>query len=328
MATSNELRIGLIGCGRSGGFHAGIIRKAGGATIVVAADPNPIGWERVQKENGAPVRFYADPGEMLDCGGIDAVYVCGMSGAEGTLEKKIGKTGLPVFFEKPVYVPSAQAGKIAKYFKKKQIVSLGFNWRYMQHVDQIREFLKKDPAVAFQAEWKEQGRLGVAWNEKKMPGVLILKQSLRLLDLGLYLLGPVTEVSARIETYRRSPGSVPDMIAATLKFKSGALGEFLHTTLLNRLKHRIGYNIICRGIEILGGRNGEVEIISEKIERRYPSYYDYSYVEMVRAFIRAAQTGRTSGIRCTYAEGINSIRLGEAIYESARTGKPVRVKPG
>jgi len=75
MSTSKIIRLGLIGAGRMGGFHAlTAARHIPGACLGAIADPVPGQAARLAAELGV-ARVYTDPQQLLDDPEIDAVLI-------------------------------------------------------------------------------------------------------------------------------------------------------------------------------------------------------------------------------------------------------------
>ena len=203
---------------------------------------------------------------------------------------------------------------------------MAYNWRYMPNVEFIQKLLKKHPPSGFIATWKEGIPPARWWRFVKTSGGPVIEQASHLLDLGMYFLGPVKSVEAMTVAHRpKDFGDIDDLAMAIFEFESGAIGQLIHTCLLNGRIHRIGYDILSWGVEISGERDGSIAVRSAKGIQELPGGYEKSYVDESRAFLKAVRTGDTSDIRCTYKEAMESLALGEAIAKAAKTGRKVAV---
>jgi len=318
------LRVGIVGCGHIGRFHARLLRRAEGVQIVAGADPDRAAAEALMRPLGG--KAFADPLEMLDAVALDALYVCSPPMARGPVEAEAGKRGLALFLEKPVAPTLARARRIAATLPQGLIVSVGYNWRYMPHVPRIRSILAKHRPSGFLAVWKEGIPPAAWWRRVATSGGPVVEQASHLLDLGTYLCGPIRRVQAAAVAHRpKDFGDIDDLVVALWEFESGAVGQLVHTCLLNSKIHRIGYDIIAWRTEISGERDGRVVLRTPQGTERLKGGYDLSYAAETAAFLRAVRTGRPGGILCPFRDALASLALGEAIARAARTGRAVTV---
>ncbi len=118
------MRLGLIGLGRIGAFHAGTLTGLG--VDLVVADAVPAVTERVAAEHGAePARSPAD----LLAAGLDGVVIAAATDAHPQLILAAVEAGLPVFCEKPVARGAAEAEEVLRHCAGAR-VQIGYNRRF------------------------------------------------------------------------------------------------------------------------------------------------------------------------------------------------------
>ena len=93
------MRIGLIGVGRIGAFHAGTLRGLPGVDSVVVADADPGRAREVAARLGLHT---AGSVEDLIAAGIDGLVIATATATHPELIRRGVEAGLPVFCEKPV----------------------------------------------------------------------------------------------------------------------------------------------------------------------------------------------------------------------------------
>jgi len=93
------MRIGLIGVGRIGVFHAGTLHGLPGVDSLIITDTDPGRARQVAGEVGA--RTAGSVTELLEAG-LDALVIAAPTAAHPGLIKRGVQAGLPVFCEKPV----------------------------------------------------------------------------------------------------------------------------------------------------------------------------------------------------------------------------------
>ncbi|NHA67195.1 Gfo/Idh/MocA family protein [Phycicoccus flavus] len=94
------MRIGLIGLGRIGAFHADTLAALDRVDELVVTDPVPSAVEAVSARIPG-VRVVADPEALLDAG-VDGVVIAAATGAHADLLLASAGRGLPTFCEKPI----------------------------------------------------------------------------------------------------------------------------------------------------------------------------------------------------------------------------------
>ena len=123
------MRIGVIGTGRIGTFHANTLsrhREVGGSLIVTDADGGRA--QELAHRLGAT----AAPGvDEIFTWGVDAVVITAATSAHAELIGRAARSGLPVFCEKPIALdlPSTLAA-IAEVEEAGTILQMGFQRRF------------------------------------------------------------------------------------------------------------------------------------------------------------------------------------------------------
>ena len=120
------MRIGLIGLGRIGAFHAETLRGLPAVTELVVTDAVPALTERVaQKYHAEPA---ADPAALLGSG-VDGVVIAAATDSHPQLILAAVESGLPVFCEKPVARGAAEAEEVLRHCSG-ATVQIGYNRRF------------------------------------------------------------------------------------------------------------------------------------------------------------------------------------------------------
>src|SRR6266511_88754 len=120
------MRLGLIGLGRIGAFHADTLSSLDAVDELVVTDAIPAAIERIVDKYGAtPV---ASPAELL-AAGVDGVVIAAATDAHPQLILAAVETGLPVFCEKPVAKGAAEAAEVLRHCAGAR-VQIGYNRRF------------------------------------------------------------------------------------------------------------------------------------------------------------------------------------------------------
>ena len=108
------MRIGLIGLGRIGAFHAGTLSALPSVTSLVVTDAVPAAIRSVVDKYGPGNAVEAvDSPEKLLASGVDGVVVAAATDAHPDLIVAAVEAGVPVFCEKPVAKTVAEGVAVA-----------------------------------------------------------------------------------------------------------------------------------------------------------------------------------------------------------------------
>jgi predicted dehydrogenase len=166
------------------------------------------------------------------------------------------------------------------------------------------------------------------WGRTDQSGGQVIEQLTHVLDLTRVLLGEVSEVYAagarqHLPAGPDDLGDVDDATAATVRFSSGVVATLAATSLLD-VKHRAALHTISRGMVLEFSETGMVVDDGRSRTEHTPREDPRTTVD--REFVQAVR-GELECTRAPYAEAVRSHRLGCAVAESARTGRPVRLTP-
>ena len=139
------MRLGLIGLGRIGSFHADTLSGLPAVESLVVTDAVPAVTRTVAERVGAEV---ADSPEGLLRAGIDGIVIAAATNAHIQLIRAGVDAGIPVFCEKPLSGDLSEAAAIARYVTERDApVQIGYPRRF-------------DPAYAAARAAVESGELG------------------------------------------------------------------------------------------------------------------------------------------------------------------------
>ncbi|MGW2208718.1 Gfo/Idh/MocA family protein [Streptomyces sp. NPDC001781] len=122
------MRIGILGLGRIGAFHAETLSGLADVTSLVVADPVADAAKKAAERYGAQV---ADSPEALLAAGVDGVVVAAATDAHPALIRAGVAAGVPVFCEKPVARTIAEGVAVLDAVREAGVpVQIGFNRRF------------------------------------------------------------------------------------------------------------------------------------------------------------------------------------------------------
>jgi len=360
--TVEKLRFGILGCGVIGPHHARAISGLESAELVAVADVVPELAEELAGEYGCS--YYASLEQMLSGVELDAVCVCTPSGmhAEGALAAL--EAGKDVVIEKPVDVTLNAADLLIEAQRATgRRVAVVSQHRFDSATRAVHEALTRGEfgrLTSGSAEvrwWRSQsyydsGGWRGTW-ELDGGGVLI-NQAIHRIDLLQWLMGPVVEVTAYTGLIAHERIEVEDTAVAILKFANGTLGTIVATTAAYPgLTARIAvhgdrgsavidddeltyFHVAGEGQEgdAYGAGGGENQ--AEQVMARYgevgpgsgagadPGSLSMAHRDQILDFVEAVRGGREPLVNLQ--EGRKPLAIIQGIYESARTGGPVRIE--
>jgi myo-inositol 2-dehydrogenase/D-chiro-inositol 1-dehydrogenase len=140
------MRLGLLGLGRIGAFHAEILAGLPGVEELIVSDPVPALAEKVAGRLGARI---ADGPEAVLASGVDGMVIAAPTDLHPELIELCVAAGLPTFCEKPVARDNGEAARLARRVAGTGVpVQIGYPRRF-------------DPAFAATRAAVANGDLGV-----------------------------------------------------------------------------------------------------------------------------------------------------------------------
>jgi myo-inositol 2-dehydrogenase/D-chiro-inositol 1-dehydrogenase len=318
-----KVRVGFVGAGGIANAHMDCISRMEGVEVVGICDVVREKAERAAGRFGC--RAYTSYEELLEKEPMDALFVCVPPHAHG-MEIMAAKRGIAIMVEKPIARTLEMAREIERAIAESGVISsVAYHWRYMNSVKQAKEILSGRKIAMALGYWIG-GLPGVPWwRVKDQGGGQVIEQTTHIFDLARYMVGDVDEVYgvAFKGLMEDVPGyNVEDASTVTLKFKNGAIGNITSSCIVSQ-GYMVGLNLLTRDLV--------VEITGGSLRVRYPGRTEeiretaWAYYEEDKAFLEAVRTGDRSGIRSTYSDGLETLRVTLAAEESFVTGKPVKL---
>ena len=341
---------GVIGCGMISKFHAKALAEIEGAELVACYDRVPEAANALAGEFGGTA--YDDMDAFLKHDGLDIVTICSPSGAHMEPCLAAAEAGKHVIVEKPLDVTVERcdamikacedAGvKLATIFPSR----LHESSRLMKEAVEAGRFGKLALGDAYvkwyrTQEYYDSGAWRGTW--KLDGGGALMNQAIHSVDLLLWLMGSAQEVMAYMTTLAHERIEVEDVATATIKFENGALGVIEATT--------AGFPGSLKKIELSGSTGTaileEEDIIKWDFAEETPedevlkkqmlgknstgggaadpaAIGHHAHAALFRDFLEALADDRPPAI--DGYEGRRSVELILAIYESAKTGKAVKL---
>lgn len=316
-------RIACIGTGWVAGRHLQVMSQIEDVAIVGVVGRAEARAIPLAEQYGA--QAYGNLEAMLDAQQPDALLICTIPGDHGTVERAAIARGIPFLVEKPLAADWQTAADIAAAVERADLItSVAYHWRYHETVARAQAFLKDRYVALVQGYWLDGTPPPAWWSIEAESGGQFVEQATHIFDLARMLVGEASEVYAATAPVERAGGrrgDVDEVSAATVRFASGAVGNFAATCLLAG-QHRAGLHLYGDNFAL---EIGEHLLITVDGNERHEFHSDAdAFVPEDAAFIAAVRQRDPSGIRSSYADALLTHRLTTQARASAKLGQVLR----
>ncbi len=229
---------GIIGCGMIANFHCRAVAEIRGAKVVGCYDMYQPSAERLASEFGC--QAHQKLATLLADDAVDVVTICTPSGAHMEPAVAAARAGKHVIVEKPLEITLRRCDRIIEACDQAGVVlSAIFPSRYHESAQLMKRAVEQgrfgklalgDSYVKWfrTQQYYDSGAWRGTW--KLDGGGALMNQAIHSVDLLLWLMGPIADLSARCATLTHKRIQVEDTAVASLRFQNGALGSIEATT--------------------------------------------------------------------------------------------------
>ena len=360
---ADKVRLGIIGLGAQGSMYAKFVNDGMVPNMEIGAlsDHDPAKAEKAGSlYPGVP--FYTDYVAMLDSGDVDAVVTCVPHYLHPEMGIAALRHGIHALVEKPAGVYTKQVSELNAYAATKPELTFAimFNQRNNPLYRRIKEIVDAGEIGAIRRTnwiittwWRPQGYYDQsAWRATwgGEGGGVLVNQAPHQLDLLQWICGIPRSVYAKVAYGFRRNIAVEDEVTAVLDYGDGATGVFItavhdlvgtdrfeilgdsgkivvensKTATVTRLsipERELSDSISADDAKKLftGGLNLEENYSSEVIE--FESVWGGQHAGVLENF--AANILDGTPLLAPGSDGINGVRLANAIHLSSWTGTEV-----
>jgi UDP-N-acetyl-2-amino-2-deoxyglucuronate dehydrogenase len=341
------MRFALLGAGVIGQTHAQLISSLPGrAELAAVVDTDPSRASAIAGKFGADAMDSFD--EVCARPDIDAVSICLPSGAHAQAAITAMRAGKHVVIEKPIEVTLEAADRLIEVEQETGMVATIISQRRFQTAPALvhqavaaGRLGRVSSGIAVSPFWRTQSyyESGPWRGTRELDGGgALMNQGIHALDLLIWMLGEPVEVKGYMGLFAHEGIEVEDTAAAIVRFASGAFGSVVATTaaypdLPVRLSvHGDKGSAVFDGDTLAyfhtsdGVRDGDLpgaDQSAQLVAGSGPQSLDDAHRDQYIDFIEAVALGRPPAI--TTQDGRRALAVVLAVYESARTGQPVRV---
>jgi len=331
---SKTVRSGILGLGM-GANRARMVPKTKGAELVCVCDLQEEKARQVAEELNC--EWCTDYEKMLAQEDIDAIGIFTSSGSHADYAIRAVEAGKHVFTTKPMDISVKKCDELIEAASKANLVlAVDFANRYLDDrrkvklaIDsgQIGKIILADLRMKwYRTQEYYDSSYPSGWrSRRKTEGGSAANQGVHYIDLLQWLVGPVKTVYGMSGTFTHKI-ETEDTSVAILTFKNGAWGTLVTTT--------ASIPDLGSVIEI-SGDNGSIIIKDRGVslyhckgkpdasldEFTLPEDRPKNIIEDMVSAITKGMPVAVDGV-----EGRESVKIFNAIYESSRTGKPLKIK--
>ncbi len=355
-----KIKIGIIGCGGiANGKHLPAIRSLQDVEIVGFCDIIKEKAEKAKAEYGTEEsKVYTDYKEMLKDDSIVAIHVCTPNRSHSFITVDALHAGKHVICEKPMAINSAEAKKMLDAAKETgKILTIGYQNRYRADSSYLKRACENDDlgdiyyAKALALRRRAVPTWGVFLNEYEQGGGPLIDIGTHALDLTLWMmnnykpkmvvgsvfkkLGDQKECGNAWGDWDPEQYTVEDSAFGYIVMENGATIVLESSWALNILDVQEASTVLCgtkAGADMKDGlRINNIKYNKQNIEKPDLSAGGVAFFDgagggkpeeiEAQVFYSAIKNGTDVVVKPEQAFVVTQIL--EAIYESAKTGKPV-----
>lgn len=347
----SKIRFGIVGTGGIARHHAAALQALGDdAEMVACADVLLGRAQEFAANNGIP-NAYDSAKAMLDAGGLDVICVSTPHPQHAEPLILAAERGVHGVVEKPMTATLTDADRVLEAVERhgtKLSVVCQRRWlpaarRIRQAIDDGKLGDKIILGESFCEMWRspeyyERDAWRGRWDTEG--GGVLMNQSPHNIDFLLYYMGPADEVFGYWDNINHPYVEIEDNAVAVIKFKSGALGILKGSVSMNPPRRIHGVTLVgsagptvsldcwefATGINEIWTIPDDQDKLAEwrKSDESYgsgemPNFHAYQ----LRDVIDAIRNDRQPAV--TGEDGRRVVAIIQGVYESGRTGRPVKL---
>lgn len=323
----DRVKIGIIGAGYIAGVHAGVLSRDKRVQIAAVHDVIPECAELIARSHHAtPVATHQ---ELIE--GCDAIFITAPNTKHVSLAIAAIESGKHVFCEKPLATNTSDAETVfQKANEGRGVFQVGHNRRFAPVYTILKRMLtgthtphsahvKMNRGELLKPEWT---------GNPEVTGGFLYETPIHMFDMMRFLFGEVESLHAIGSTHQYNE---IDDFSVLLEFANG-----MHATLatvadaswlfpFERVEVFCHHaTLVTREMESLTCSSNVEGHFTEQSMQQLPREEKWGYVQEDRAFIDSIVNGSPPLV--TALDGLRSVEMVNAVYESVRTHKTVPLR--
>jgi myo-inositol 2-dehydrogenase/D-chiro-inositol 1-dehydrogenase len=322
MADRPPFRLGLLGTGWITARHLPVLAGLRRTELVGVVSGSPERAAALTATWGGSA--FTDLERMLDEAGPEIVYVCLPPDRSAAACLALIRHGIPFLTEKPLGAVGADPERVASALAGSNLITaVGYHWRGLDVLDQLRTALAERPAHLLMARWTGPTPGPSWWRHVAESGGQVVEQATHLYDLARHLLGEGTVVAAASARHARPDvpdADVDDVATSIVRFDSGTLATFTNSSLLP--SGVVEFELVSEGrrstIRLIDRPDGPAYTLT--IEDGAGATVHEStadpYAVQAEAFLDAVRDGDPERVLSSYADALLTDRLTRAVVRA------------
>jgi myo-inositol 2-dehydrogenase / D-chiro-inositol 1-dehydrogenase len=322
-----SIKVGIIGSGFIAGVHAGILARDERVRVTAIHDIVPDRAQQLARAHDAAVA--STPDEVMERS--DAVFITTPNTRHVPLALAAIDAGKHVFCEKPLATTIADAQVVYEKGKSSNAVfQVGHNRRFAPVYATLKRLLTEthEPHSAH-VKMNRGELLKPEWTgDPEITGGFLYETPIHMFDMMRFLFGEIETLQAIGSSHQYNE---IDDFSVLLKFKNG-----MHATLATAADaswlfpfERV--EVFCHHVTLVT-REMETLVWSSSLEGHFssesmqqtPREEKWGYLQEDRAFVDSIVNGTAPLV--TAFDGLMSVKIANAVYESVRSGAPVQIR--
>jgi len=322
---SSKVRIGIIGAGYIAEVHAGVLARDERVQLAAVTDVVPENAVRLATTHNATA--VATRLEVLERS--DAVFITTPNTQHVSLAIAAIETGKHVFCEKPLATNVADAQKVFEASQNGGVFQVGHNRRFAPVYASLKRMLSETHAPHSAHVKMNRGELlNPEWTgDPEITGGFLYETPIHMFDMMRFLFGEVESLHAVGSTHEYKE---MDDFSILFKFVSGMHATMATAADASWLFPFERVEVFCHHVTLVT-REMESLTSSSNLEGNYTVQTTqqlqreekWGYLQEDRAFIDAIVNG--SAPQVTAFDGLMSVKIANAVYESVRSGNPAKI---
>jgi predicted dehydrogenase len=349
---TQQIGFAIVGCGMVARFHGRALAQVPGARLVALVSRTAANAQKLADELGARVDIATDLESVLARPDLHAIIVTTPSGAHMEPAVAAANAGKHVVVEKPLEITLGRCDRIIEACARNNVkLCTIFPSRFADANQALKaavdagRFGRLALGETTCKWWRPQSYYDEGgWKGTKAldGGGALMNQAIHNVDLLCWMMGPVTHVTAFSATLAHELIDVEDTAVACLRFAHGALGVIqAATSAYPGLPKTIAIHgdqgrVVIEQDDVLLWEFAQESVEDIEIKRRFAQKTGTSggagnpaaishvgHTRQLADFVEAIRTGRTPLV--DGREGRKAVEVVLAVYQSASTGKTVRI---
>lgn len=319
-----KLKVGIIGAGYIAGVHASILSSDPRTQLAMVHDAVTENALALASRYNAKVAH--SPAEVIDS--IDVLYITTPNTQHVSLAVASLKAGKHVFCEKPMATNRADALSVVECAEgSRGIFQVGHNRRFAPVYATLKQMLA-ETHVPHSAHVKmNRGELlkPVWTGDASVTGGFLYETPIHMFDMMRFLFGDVATLHAAGSKHEYAE---TDDFSILLKFVNGFHATVATASDASWLFPFERVEVFCHHATLVTREMESITVsddlaghFSERSMQQLPRDEKWGYVQENKAFIDSILNNTKPAV--TALDGLRSVELVEAVYESVRSGTPV-----